>query len=124
MHTMKVIQDRVTFHDAKKYLLSTQQIKIEPVICVGKVLPYQKKMPQVFYFILSKSSLFIQVSARVGTRDCSKLKKSGDCKTVKVGTQSDPDHLLVLFRKCPGGHIIAMKVSHMPETLCFHIHPY
>ena len=56
------------------------------------------------------------MSARVGMRDCSKLKKSGDCKTVKVGTQSDPDHLLVLFRKCPGGHIIELEVSDVSET--------
>ena len=81
---MKVSQDRVTLYDAKKYLLSTQQIKIEPVICVGKVLPYQKKMPQVFYFILSKSSLFIQVSARVGTRDWSKPKRVGTVKRSKL----------------------------------------
>ena len=55
------------------------------------------------------------MSARVGTRDCPNLKKSGDCKTVKVGTQSDPDHLVVLFRKCLGGPIIEMEVSDMSE---------
>ena len=45
---MKVTKDRVTLYDAMKYLLSTQQIKIKPVISVGKVLPYQKKMLQLF----------------------------------------------------------------------------